>query len=131
MAETLISKNYHKEKVKEKTYSFFVILCSFLAPISFSFLLQKKVNLFLSFLVGVTFIVMIFLFIFFRQSSLKKLESSTKDLKKGMRLKRKTGTYFYEITQESPNFYFLIDTKSHHKLMVSKDKVHKEFEIEL
>lgn len=131
MSEALLSKNYQKEKVKEKTYSFFVILCSFLAPISFSFLLQKKVNLFLAFLVGATFIILIFMFIYFRQNSLKKMENSVRELKKGMRLKRKSGSFSYEIIQESPNFYFLMDSSNHHKIMVSKEKVHKEFELEM
>lgn len=129
MSEVYHTKQYQSEKLKEKAYSFMVILCSFLAPISFSFLLQQNVNLFLAFFVGILFIIMIFLFIFFRQLSLKKIEASAKELKTGMKLKRKTGAFYYEIVQESPNFYFLIDSKKHHKLMVSKDKVHKEFEI--
>lgn len=131
MSEALLSKNYQREKTKEKTYSFFVILCSFLAPISFSLLLQQKVNLFLAFLVGASFITMIFLFIYFRQTSLRKMESSVRELKKGMRLKRKSGTFSYEVIQESPNFYFLMDSAKHHKIMVSKDKIHREFEIEI
>lgn len=131
MSEALLTKTYQKEKVKEKAYSFFVILCSFLAPISFSILLQKKVNLFLAFLVGSSFIILIFMFIYFRQSSLKKMESSVRELKKGMRLKRRSGSYSYEIIQESPNFFFLMDTSKHHKIMVSKEKIHREFEIDL
>ncbi|MCK6597852.1 MAG: hypothetical protein L6Q37_05770 [Bdellovibrionaceae bacterium] len=124
--------NWKQEQWKVNIFSFLIIISSFLTPISFTYFLQNKITLALSFLLSMNFILLIFVFSYLKQQALQRYQQGLSQLKKGTVIKKKhTQSALYEITQESFNYFHLSGLNNSHKLMVSKEKISKDFELHM
>lgn len=122
---------YKRDKLKTNILSGLIVFCSISAPMSFSFLIQRKVNAVGAFSVGLAFIFVLFILVYLRFHLLKNLEQKFKLVKTGMKVKKKRTQSLYEIVQESPNFLYLKDTNDNKKVMISKEKLRSDFDIEI
>lgn len=131
-AKMTVHKNkYKKEKLKTSILSGLIFFCSISAPMSFSFLIQQKINAVAAFSVGLSFVFVLLVLAYFRSSSLKNLEQSYNEVCAGMKVKKKQSANMYEVIQESHNFFYLKDTADNKKMMISKEKLRSDFELEL
>jgi signal transduction histidine kinase len=122
---------YKREKIKTNILSGLIFFCSISAPMSFSFLIQQKINAVAAFSVGLSFVFILLILAYFRSSSLKNLEQSYSEVRTGMKVKKKQSASMYEVVQESHNFFYLKDTLDNKKMMISKEKLRSDFELEL
>lgn len=123
--------NYKREKLKTSVLSGLVFFCSIAAPVSFSILIQRKINAVAAFSVGVGFVFALLILAYFRANAMKKLENSYNQVHPGMKVKKKQSTSLYEVVQESPNYFYLKDTIENKRMMVSKEKLRSDFELEI
>ena len=121
---------YSKEKLKINLFSGLIFFCSIAAPLSFSFLIQQKVNPVLAFSIGVSFVFFLIVLSFLRSNSIKSLDQKYSQVRTGTRLKRRQSTLMYEVIQESPKFLYLKNTSENKKMMISKEKLRADFELE-
>jgi hypothetical protein len=124
-------KRYEREKLKVNILSGLIVFCSVSAPLSFSFLIQQKINAIAAFSVGLSFVFLLLILAYFRSSAIENLELKYRQIKTGMKVKKKLSSCLYEVVQESPNFFYLKDTLDNKNMMVSKDKLRADFEVEL
>jgi signal transduction histidine kinase len=122
---------YKREKIKTNILSGLIIFCSISAPTSFSFLIQQKINAVAAFSVGLSFVFVLLILAYFRSSTLKSIEQSYNEVRTGMKVKKKQSASLYEIVQESQNFFYLKDTLDNKKMMISREKLRSDFELEL
>ena len=94
-------------------------------------LIQQKINAVAAFSVGLSFVFVLLILAYFRSSALKNLEQSYNEVRTGMKVKKKQSASMYEIVQESHNFFYLKDTLDNKKMMISKEKLRSDFELEL
>ncbi|MBL7542375.1 MAG: hypothetical protein JNL11_01095 [Bdellovibrionaceae bacterium] len=123
--------NYKKQKLKTDILSGLIFFCSISAPISFSFLVQQKTNAIAAFSVGLSFVFALFILAYFRSAALKSLEQSYNQVRTGMRVKKKQSASLYEVVQESHNYFYLKDTLDNKKMMISKEKLRSDFDLEI
>jgi hypothetical protein len=128
---SVYKNNFKKEKMKTNILSGLIFFCSISAPMSFSFLIQKKINAVAAFSVGLSFVFLLLILAYFRSLALKNLEQSYNQIRTGMKVKKKQSASMYEIIQESPNFFYLKDTLDNKKMMISKEKLRSDFELEM
>lgn len=126
-----LKNNYKKEKLKTNVLSGLIVFCSIAAPLSFSLLIQKKINPVVAFLIGSTFIFVLFILAYMRWNVLKNLEHKYDMVRAGMTVKKKQSALLYEIVQESPKFYYLKDTVDNKKMMISKEKLRSDFDLDI
>lgn len=122
---------YKREKIKTNILSGLIFFCSISAPMSFSFLIQQKINAVAAFSVGLSFVFVLLILAYFRSTALKNLEQSYSEVRTGMKVKKKQSASMYEVVQESHNFFYLKDTLDNKKMMISKEKLRADFELEL
>lgn len=123
--------NFKKEKMKSNILSGMIVFCSIAAPLSFSFLIQRKVNPIAAFSVGLSFVFVLLILAYFRSHALKTIEQKYNQVRTGMKVKKKQSASLYEVVQESPNFFYLKDTIDNKKMMISKEKLRSDFELEV
>lgn len=122
---------YKREKLKTNILSGLIFFCSISAPMSFSFLIQQKINAVAAFSVGLSFVFVLLVLAYFRSNALKNLEQSYNEVRAGMKVKKKQSTSMYEVVQESHNFFYLKDTIDNRRMMISKEKLRSDFELEI
>ena len=130
-SKNIFKSNYKKEKMKTSVLSGMIIFCSIAAPLSFSFLIQMKANPIAAFSVGLSFVFVLFILAYFRSTAMKTMEQKYSQVRAGMKVKKKQSTLMYEVVQESPNFFYLKDTLDNRKMMISKEKLRSDFELEI
>ena len=123
--------DYKRERLKTTVLSGLVFFCSIAAPVSFSILIQRKANPVAAFSVGVAFVFALLILAYFRSNAMKNLENSYNQVRTGMKVKKKQSTSRYEVVQESPNYFYLKDTIENKKMMVSREKLRSDFELEV
>ncbi len=123
--------SYKKEKMKAGVLSAFIVVCSIAAPVSFSLLIQAKFNPILAFTVGLSFVFTLFILAYIRSELLIKLEDKYNQVRAGMKVKKRESALMYEILQESPNFFYLKDTVDNKRVMISKEKLRNDYELEI
>lgn len=126
-----IEHNYKKKKIRTNVISGMIFFCSIAAPMSFSLLMQSRINVIAAFSVGFTFVFVLLILAYIRANAIKDLENSYNHVRTGMKVKRKQSTSRYEVLQESQNFFYLKDTNSPKKMMISKEKLRADFELEI
>ena len=119
---------YKREKLKTNILSGLIFFCSISAPMSFSFLIQQKINAVAAFSVGLSFVFVLLILAYFRA---KNLEQSYNEVRAGMKVKKKQSASMYEVVQESHNFFYLKDTRDNRRMMISKEKLRSDFELEI
>lgn len=122
---------YKREKLKTNILSGLIFFCSISAPMSFSFLIQKKINAIAAFSVGLFFVFALLILSYLRANALKRLEESYNEVRAGMKVKKKQSASMYEVVQESHNFFYLKDTTDNRRMMISKEKLRSDFELEV
>lgn len=125
------SGSYKKEKMKAGVLSAFIVVCSIAAPVSFSLLIQAKFNPILAFTVGLGLVFTLFILAYIRSEILIKLEEKYNQVRAGMKVKKRESALMYEILQESPNFFYLKDTVDNKRMMISKEKLRNDYELEI
>lgn len=126
-----LKNNYKREKLKTNILSGLIFCCSIAAPLSFSLLIQKKINAIAAFSVGLSFVFILVILAYFRSQALKNLEQKYNEVRTGTKVKKKQSESTYEVMQESPNFFYLKATIDNKKMMVSKEKLRSDFELEI
>ncbi len=126
-----IENTFKKQKVRTNILSGLIFFCSIAAPISFSLLVQKKINALAAFSVGLSFVFALIILAYLRANAIKTLEHSYSQVRAGMKVKKKQSTTRYEVVQESHNFFYLKDASSSKRMMISKEKLRADFELEV
>lgn len=122
-------KRYQKQ---ERLLTGTIVLVSVLAPVSFTWLMEKKIHWSLSGLVGVIFVLIALWLHFYRSQVAKKLLDQYETLDIGAVLSKKLTPMKpqkFVVTNRGYNHFYLRCLETGEQVLVSKHRVREDFEI--
>lgn len=126
------AEEFKKYQKHERLLTGGIVLMSVLAPVAFTFMMEKKVSWAISGLVALALLTTASYFHYVRTQISQKLLGKYEKLEVGSVLAKKISTikhHRFVITNRGFNHYYLKCLKTGEQVLVSKDKVREDFDI--
>ncbi|MFS4459973.1 hypothetical protein [Bdellovibrio sp. HCB2-146] len=125
-------EDFKKYQKQERLLTGTIVLVSVLAPVSFTWLMEKKIHWSLSGLVGVIFVLIALWLHFYRSQVAKKMLDQYETLDIGAVLAKKLTPMKprkFVVTNRGYNHFYLRCLETGEQVLVSKHRVREDFEI--